>query len=45
MIVVKAFGSTPEKPNWDPRADTDGNGRVDMTDIMTVVRNFGKKYT
>ena len=45
MIVVKAFGSTPEKPNWDPRADTDGNGRVDMTDVMTVVRNFGKKYT
>ncbi|MEM2702765.1 MAG: PKD domain-containing protein [Candidatus Bathyarchaeia archaeon] len=44
IIVVTAFGSTPEKPNWDPRADTDGNGRVDMTDVVTVVSNFGKVY-
>ncbi|MEM3459539.1 MAG: PKD domain-containing protein [Candidatus Bathyarchaeia archaeon] len=42
VIVVSAFGSTPSKPNWDPRADIDQNGRVDMTDVMIVVSNFGK---
>jgi len=39
---VSAFGSTPTKPNWDPRADIDQNGRVDMTDVVIVVSNFGK---
>ena len=40
-IVVNAFGSTPNDPNWDPRADLDGDLEVTLFDYGIVVRNFG----
>jgi hypothetical protein len=40
-IVVNAFGSTPNDPNWDPRADLDGDLEVTLLDYGIVVRNFG----
>ncbi|GIV18462.1 MAG: hypothetical protein KatS3mg023_0213 [Armatimonadota bacterium] len=40
-IVVSAFGSTPNDPNWDPRADLDGDCEVTLLDYGIVVRNFG----
>ncbi|GBC96475.1 hypothetical protein HRbin16_02279 [bacterium HR16] len=40
-IVVNAFGSTPNDPNWDPRADLDGDNEVTLFDYGIVVRNFG----
>ncbi|GIV18303.1 MAG: hypothetical protein KatS3mg023_0054 [Armatimonadota bacterium] len=40
-IVVNAFGSTPNDPNWDPRADLDGDLEVTLYDYGIVVRNFG----
>jgi hypothetical protein len=42
ITVLRAFGSTPGKPTWNPIADVDQNGRVDMTDVMVVLVNFGK---
>ncbi len=41
-IVVNAFGSTPNDPNWDPRADLDGDLEVTLFDYGIVVRNFGQ---
>lgn len=41
-IVVKAFGSTPEDPRWNPNADVNNDGRVDMKDVGIVVADFGK---
>jgi uncharacterized protein (DUF2141 family) len=40
--VVKAFGSVPGHPKWNPIADINGDGKVDMKDIGTVVADFGK---
>ncbi|GIV14891.1 MAG: hypothetical protein KatS3mg022_0326 [Armatimonadota bacterium] len=40
-IVVNAFGSTPNDPNWDPRADLGGDCEVTLLDYGIVVRNFG----
>ena len=48
--VARAFGTIPDDPKWDPRADITGtvplvpDGRVDMRDIGLVAKNFGKKY-
>ena len=41
-IVVKAFGSYPTHPRWNPLADVDMDNRVDMRDIYLVITDFGK---
>jgi hypothetical protein len=42
--VIKAFGSYPGHPRWNPDADINNDGRVDMRDICLVIKNFGKTY-
>jgi hypothetical protein len=42
--VAKRFGTTPSAPLWDPNADINGDGKVDMKDIAAVAKNFGKHY-
>jgi hypothetical protein len=42
VTVLKAFGSTPGKPNWNPACDINQDGKVDMTDVVVVLENFGK---
>lgn len=39
-MAVIAFNSFPGKSNWNPNADIDGNGHVDMRDIVTIIMNF-----
>lgn len=41
-ITVKAFGSTPGDPRWNPDADVTGDNVVDMKDVGKVVADFGK---
>jgi PKD repeat protein len=41
-IVAKAFGSAPGSPNWNPIADVNRDGKVDMKDIIPIARSFGK---
>ena len=43
-LVARAFGSTPNSPNWNPAADVNGDGIVNMKDIDLVARNFGQHY-
>jgi len=43
-LVARAFGSTPNSPNWNPAADLNGDGIVNMQDIAIVARNFGQQY-
>jgi len=40
-IVAKAFGTTPDDPNWRPEADLNPNGKIDMKDIAIVAKAFG----
>ena len=37
-----AFGSKPSDQDWNPDADMDGNGEVDMFDMIRICINFGK---
>jgi len=39
---INLFLTTPNSPNWNPDADVDKSGRVDMKDIVYLVLSFGK---
>jgi hypothetical protein len=41
IIAFQAFGSTPGHPRWNAKADITGNGKVDLTDIYIIAKNFG----
>jgi len=38
------YGATFGVPRWNPNADQDGNGRVDLRDIGIMLINFGRHY-
>ena len=38
--VAKHFATDPSKPNWDPKADINGDGKVDMKDVGIVAIAF-----
>jgi hypothetical protein len=35
-----AFGSVPDHPRWNPNADIDGNGKVDIVDGILICKAF-----
>lgn len=44
IIVGLAQGSTPESPNWDPRADVNSDETVNFLDAILVTNHFGEQY-
>jgi len=40
-LAYAAYGSKPGSPNWNPDADLNGDGKVDMKDIGIVSHNQG----
>jgi hypothetical protein len=42
FLLGKAYGSTPEEPQWDSRADIDGNKIVEMLDLGILSRTYGR---
>ncbi|MFZ0966404.1 MAG: dockerin type I domain-containing protein [Candidatus Bathyarchaeia archaeon] len=42
-IFGKAFGSYPGHLRWNPAADLDGNGIINILDGVIIAKNFGKK--
>jgi hypothetical protein len=42
VSILKAFGSTPGTPRWNPNCDIEGNGKIGMGDVVIALRNFGK---
>jgi len=40
--IRAAFGSTPGSPNWDPECDLNGDGKVDLRDLVICSSNQGK---
>jgi hypothetical protein len=42
-IFGKAFGSYSGHPRWNPAADLDGNGIINILDGVIIAKNFGKK--
>lgn len=49
-IVGKAYGSTPDAPNWNSAADVTGpsylvpDGKVDIRDLALIAKHFGETY-
>jgi len=44
VIVLKAYGSHFYTENWNPRADVNDDGKVDIKDVVSVLKLFGKTY-
>jgi hypothetical protein len=41
----KAYGCTPNNPNWDPNCDFNQDRSVDIYDLYTLGKNYGKNQT
>jgi len=41
-LLRAAYGSTPDKPNWNSDADLNGDGRVGPADFAMLSINYGK---
>jgi hypothetical protein len=41
-LVTAAFGSHPGDPNWNPAADVNSDGVVNMKDLARLAHNYGK---
>jgi hypothetical protein len=41
-LVAIGYGSKPGDWNWNPTADLDGNGEINIVDITMVARDYGK---
>jgi len=44
-LVLRAYGSKPGDPKWNPNCDFNGDGKIDMTDVGIVLRNYGNYGT
>jgi hypothetical protein len=44
VLLAQAYGSTPGSPRWNPNADLNNNGIVDLTDLVTVAIHYGQHY-
>ena len=42
ITVVEAFGSTPSDPNWNPDADMNQDGIINILDILAIAVHFGE---
>ena len=42
-ILAKAYGATPGDANWDPRANLDGDMRIDLGDLIALASHFDEK--
>lgn len=41
-IIIKALGSSPRSPKWNPNCDLNGDHKVDLRDLCIATHNFGK---
>lgn len=42
FIIAKAFGSQPDDPKWNPKADLNGDDSINIVDLYRVAKDFGK---
>jgi hypothetical protein len=43
--IARRFGCKPGDNLWDPNADINSDGKIDMKDLAIAARNFGKEST
>jgi hypothetical protein len=39
FIALEAYGTTPGKPRWNPLVDENEDGKINLADIMIIIRN------
>jgi len=44
IAALKAFGSYPGSPRWNPAADINSLGKIDMGDVIAILIHFGQHY-
>jgi hypothetical protein len=44
QILAAAYGSKPGDPNWNPNADIDNSGTVNLQDLFTLSQHYGQHY-
>jgi hypothetical protein len=44
ILSLKAFGSYPGNPRWNPACDILGVGKIDMGNVIAVLIHFGQHY-
>jgi len=42
FIFLKAYGSTPDSPNWNPAADINDDNIVNYLDLQILLRFYGR---
>jgi hypothetical protein len=42
-IIIKALGSSPRSPKWNPNCDLNGDHKVDLRDLCIAAHNFGER--
>jgi len=40
--LAAAYGSIPEKPNWNPNCDFDEDNKIEALDLFDLSKNYGK---
>ena len=40
--IISLFNTTPISPNWNPNADINNDGIVNMRDVQIPILNFNK---
>jgi hypothetical protein len=43
-MVARAYGSTPQEPSWNERADVNKDGVINILDVALVAQDFGRIY-
>jgi hypothetical protein len=43
-VLAYAYKSTPSSVNWNPNADIDNNGIVNLADLVTLATHYGQHY-
>jgi hypothetical protein len=44
MLLALAYGSTPGKPNWNPRADLDLDNTITICDAIVLATHYNQRY-
>jgi parallel beta-helix repeat protein len=42
MLLAEAYGSTAEKPNWNPNCDFNKDNKIAVLDLFDLSKNYGK---
>jgi len=44
VLLIKAYGSYPDHPKWNPNADINNDNKVDIKDLVLLIKHYGEHY-